>query len=81
MSLIQIKVLGEGSAVQLDAEDDRTYKIKGGEDALTVDMARIGDRLIITLVRPAAALDTQEIHGRPGETLEQFDARVRSRRC
>lgn len=78
MSLIRIEALSLDSAVQLDAED-RSYQLQGGEH-LTVDMARVGDRLIITLVRPAARLDTTAIHRQRAPTLDEFDKKARGRR-
>lgn len=82
MSLIRIYALSLDSAVQLDAEGDRTYRLEGGlgdASMLTVDMARVGDRMTITLIRPAAKLDTTAIHRQPAPTLEAFDKKVRNR--
>jgi hypothetical protein len=65
MSLIRIEAMSLDSAVQLDAEDNRTYTLQGGlgdASAIIVDMGRVGDRITITLTRPAARLDTTTIH-------------------
>ncbi len=80
MSLIRIEALSRDSAVQLDAEDNRTYTLQGGlgdASAITVDMTRVGDRLTITLTRPAARLDPSVIHRQPTPTLEEFDKKRR----
>jgi hypothetical protein len=82
MSLVRIEALSLDSAVQLDAEDNRTYRMQGGlgeASTIIVDMARVGDRLTITLTRPAAKLDTDSIHRQPAPTLEAFDKKVRNR--
>lgn len=79
MSLIQIKVVGLDTVVQLDAEDDRTYRLTGADETFTVDMARVGDRLQITLLRPADA-GLPSIHDRPAESLDDFDRRTAKRR-
>lgn len=83
MSLIRIVALSSDSAVQLDAENDRTYHLEGGQgdkSAITVDMERVGDRLIITLVRPAPKLDPSDIHRKPTPSLEEFDKKQRGRK-
>lgn len=80
MSLIQVKVLGHDTQVQLDAEDDRTYRLAGTDDALTIDMARVGDKLTITLLRPADTA-VRSVHEMGTESLEDFDARVAKRRA
>lgn len=79
MSLIRIEALSLDSAIQLDAEDNRTYQIQGG-DHLTVDMARVGDRLIITLVRPAAGVEKDAIHRQHAPTIEEFDRKAATRK-
>jgi hypothetical protein len=79
MSLVRIEVMSLDSAIQLDAEDDRTYRLQGGNH-LTVDMARVGDRLIITLVRPAGKVDTAAIHRQPAPSLDEFDKKKRKRK-
>jgi hypothetical protein len=82
MSLVRIEAMSLDSAIQLDAEGDRMYRLQGGlGDASTiiVDMARVGDRVTITLTRPAAKVDTGAIHRQSAPTLEAFDKKVRNR--